>query len=309
MSRKNIPSQRQRWRRRLRRAFITAPTSVDTSILRDSLRRRGFDPYELDDVAGLGRGLGELLEHCVRDADLVVGFQGDTKEPDVFFALGYAFALKKRILLFVPPGAEVPFPEIPCLRTRPDNLEAVDFGLDLIVAVPNGRRPRRQKTHPTTKPLGALVDPLLDKIRAASQEPKPHSLTKLVLEALAACGIDAVAPSEPMEVSNGRAHFAIWADDFEPWIGNPVLVDVWSRLSSPAELEQALGQMLKNLEHTHMAWGLLLYCGPEFGSNVKATRHPKVFVFSVQRFVEALRDSSLGVFLSRMRKLRVHGRG
>src|SRR5262249_38982348 len=45
-----------------RRAFVSAPPGVDTSVLRDALLRRGIEPYELDEVGAEGRSVYELLE-------------------------------------------------------------------------------------------------------------------------------------------------------------------------------------------------------------------------------------------------------
>ena len=108
---------------------------------------------------------------------------------------------------------------------------------------------------------------------------------------------------------NGRADFAIWSDDFEPWVGNPLLIEVRSQLASPADLNRTLEQITSMLDKTHTAWGLLLYGIADFQPGAEITRHPRVFVISIDEFLRSLRDTALGEYLSRWRNLRVHGRG
>ncbi len=129
-----------------RRAFLSASTNIDTAPLKDTLRSRGFAPFELDEVAAEGRTIPELLEDCVKGADLMVAVVGGGSRENVLFELGYASALKTPILALVPPGEAMPISlaSIPYLRTGPNNREAIEFGLDTLLAVPPSSRPSRE---------------------------------------------------------------------------------------------------------------------------------------------------------------------
>ncbi len=292
-----------------RRAFIAAPAAVDTSVIRQALESRGIVPFEIDDLAMTGASIPEILEDCIKRADLVVAvISGGKAKENVLFELGFATAMKKRILALVPPDDDLPVSEIPYLRTAPDNREAIDFGLDQILNVPwqgwqAAREPARK-----TEPIGELADGLLAKLTEALKQPHEQELTEIVTEALSASKISSLSYSSIM-VEDGRADFAIWSDDFEPWVGNPLLIEIRSRLASLADLNRTLDQISKMLDKTHTAWGLLLYGVARFQPGAESTRHPRVLVMSIEELLRSLRDTGLGEFLGERRNLRVHGRG
>ncbi|MCI0461056.1 MAG: hypothetical protein L0Z62_29255 [Gemmataceae bacterium] len=290
-----------------RRAFIAAPASVDTSVLREALQRRGIVPYEMDEVDAPGLGLLDLLDDCVKKADLVVTVLGQGIKDNALVELGYALASKKRVLAIVPPGEDPPLPAVPYLRTLPTNREAIEFGLDRILSVPPGWRPAKKEPALRTKPLGSHADALLRQLHAATP-PREQDLEHVVQEALSASGITARNYSAEPTTEDGWADFAIWSDDFEPWVGNPLLIEVRAQLRGPTEREAALAQLTSLLDRTHTGWALLLHGGQEFGPQVEAAPHPRVFVLTIEQFLESLREQSLGELLRRMRNRRVHGK-
>jgi hypothetical protein len=294
-----------------RKAFLSAPPTVDTSVLRRAMEDRGIVPFELDEVVPGGRSIPELLEDCLKCADFVVAVVGGGKAKDNgVFELGFAMALKKRILAIVSPEADLPLSGILSLRTRPDNREAIEFGLDQIVKAPEPRRHSRRKVIRKTKPLGAVADKLLDRIRGSAEPLGDQDLEQILREVIQGSGIDsAYYASERMVTPIAGADMAIWSDDFEPWVGNPLPIKLKSHPRSRSELQNALGELTKILDNTHSEWGLLIYQGADFEPSEQDRGDPRVFVLTIERLLESLRDASLGDFLHRMRNLRVHGRG
>jgi hypothetical protein len=292
-------------------AFIAAPPLIDTTVIRDELSRRGIHPYQLDEVARAGQSLTEVLEESIRQADLVVAVVGNGDSEGVLLELGYALGSKKRTLVIVPPGEEPPMKSVPYLRTRPDNREAIDFGLTQLLAAPPPRQAGTGDLPPGTKPLGPVADDLLRRLEALGAYPDEQDLGELVHDALTAGGISVMYRSIPhVSAAEERADFAVWSDDFEPWIGNPLLIEVRTEVEGEGELDRALGSLAALLEKRGSTWGLLLYHVPDFGSKVKAMRcHPRTFVMTIQRFLTGLRDASLTELLKGMRDQRVRGRG
>jgi hypothetical protein len=293
-----------------RRAFISAPASVDTSVIRQALECRGFAPYEIDDRPEVGVSIPELLDDCLNRAELVVAVLGSGKaKENVLFEVGYAMALRKRILALVQPDEEPPLLEIPYLRVGADNREAIEFGLDQILNAPWPGRKKAADQVRKTKPIGDRADALLDKLTLALGHSDEQELSEIVMEALGASGIESLSYSAKSGAHNGRADFAIWSDDFEPWVRNPLVIEVRSRLDRAAELDEALALLTTMLEKTHTAWGLLLYGVADFPLGAKAARHPHVFVMSLEEFLRSLKDRSLAQSLIHLRNLRVHGKG
>jgi hypothetical protein len=151
-----------------RSAFIAASSAVDTSVIRHALESRGIAPYEIDELATAGVSIPELLRDCIMRADLVVAVIGGGKAKDnVLFELGFATALKKRILALVPPDEDLPVSEIPYLRTAPDNREAIDFGPDQILNAPWATwRPASEPAR-KSESIGELADVLLERFTIA----------------------------------------------------------------------------------------------------------------------------------------------
>jgi hypothetical protein len=289
-------------------ALIAAPPSVDTTVIREELSRRGIHGYQIDEVASAGRSLTDVLEESVRRADLVVAVLGNGGRDNVLLELGFALALKKRALVIVPPGEMPPVESVPYLRTRPDNREAIDFGLSQILAAPQPPRTAREAAAPSTKPLGQLTDDLLRRLDAAGAHPDVQELAQLIHDALTASGISVMNRSVPRSsAAAGWADFAVWSDDFEPWIGNPLLIEVRAGM---ADLDQALSSVSRLLEERGRgtAWGLLLCCCPEIGLNGKSVRESRIFVMPIRQFLTSLRDTSLGELVKELRNQRVHGR-
>jgi hypothetical protein len=252
--------------------------------------------------------LTELLDEAVRRADLVIVVLGNGNRERVLVELGFALALRKRVLALLLPGAELPVGPVPHLRTQPDNREAIGFGLTQLLAAPPFRRRRTDKALPNTKPLGPIADTLLRKHQAVAEHANEQELADLVQEALTASGIAVMDRSVPAaSAAERRTDFAVWSDDFEPWVGNPLLLEVRGRLARRHDLEEALNQMSAWLEKTGRSWGLLLYEGEE--AEGTGTRHPGVLALTVRRFLELLWGTSLGDLLREMRNRRVHGRG
>jgi len=269
-----------------RKAFLSAPPTVDTSVLRRAMEERGIVPFELDEVAAAGRSIPELLEDCLKRADFVVAVVGGGKAKDnVLFELGFDMALKKRILAIVSPEADLPLSGILSLRTLPDNREAVEFGLDQILKAPEPRRKGIRKT----KPLGPLADKLLDRIRASKEPLRQQDLEQILRAVIQGSGIDsAYYASERMVTPIAGADMAIWSDDFEPWVGNPLLIELKSHLRSRSELQTALGELTKILDNTHSEWGLLIYQGADFKPGEHALGDPRVFVLTIESLLYRL---------------------
>jgi hypothetical protein len=290
-------------------AFIAAPPATDTSVLREELDRRGIYAYELDEVASAGMSQTELIDESIRRADLVVVVLGGEGRENVLVELGFALALKKRVLALVPPDSELPVEPVPYLRTRPDNREAIAFGLTQLLAAPGPSRPGKNDALLKTKPLGPIADELLRKWQVAGAQPDEQKLEEIVHDALTASGI-AVMSRSLTRGSDSRADIAIWSDDFEPWVGNPFLIEVRTRIAGRGDLERVLGQISVLMEKTRTPWGLLLYCCEEDGATAMETpRHPRLFTLTIGQFLERLRETSLRNLLREMRNRRIHGKG
>src|SRR6185312_14998480 len=200
-----------------RKAFITAPYTTDTSLLRQALEDRGFVPFEIDELPSKGRSIPELLEDCLKDVDLVIAMTGsaDTDEQSVHrragfshdetqFHLGYAAALKKRILVLVPMNGSRLF-GLPNLFFDPHEAtrETIDQWIDIILKMPPKLSPRYTDDDiKLTFPLGLKADDFLAEIRGR-KELTVEDLKKIFRNVFEACGIDSMFTAPEM-ITPGR---------------------------------------------------------------------------------------------------------
>jgi hypothetical protein len=287
-------------------AFITAPVSVDVWGIRHILERRGIKTFTADELDLPGRPLSEILQEGMSRADIVVGVVGSgSSSANVFFELGFAQAMNKRMLVL---GAgDAPLSAwastgIPYVRAELTNPEAVDFAVAQILKVPH-----HGTTHETpvrrTRPLGEAADRLLSKLIGATGEKTAQVLEEVVVEAIRQCGIDTGSQSGRPD---SGVNLAVWSEDFEPWVNNPLLIQVKANIRSAPAWEEAVLNLLRTMGNTGIRWSLLIYLRSPL-EPAQAIRAPNILAISAEEFLRALRDMSFGELVRKLRNERVHG--
>jgi hypothetical protein len=287
-------------------AFITAPVSVDVWGVRQILERRGIKTFTADELDLPGRPLAEILQEGMRRADIVVGVLGSgTSSENVFFELGFAQAMNKRILVLGP--GEAPLSAwastgIPYVRADLTNPQAVDFAVAQILKVPQHANPPETPVR-RTRPLGEAADRLLARLTAATGETTEQVLEDVIVEAVRQCGIDTVSKSG---TRNGSVDLAVWSEDLEPWVNNPLLIEVKANIGSATAWEQAILNLLRMMGSTGVRWSLLIYLHSPMDPT-HTIRAPNILAISAEDFLRALQDMSFGELVRKLRNERVHG--
>src|SRR5438105_13911024 len=80
--------------------FISAPVNLDLGVLRALLHSKGIEtilPFELEIT---GANFREQIEKAIQKADFCIAVLTASKgSSNVFFELGYAWAMRKRVVL------------------------------------------------------------------------------------------------------------------------------------------------------------------------------------------------------------------
>src|SRR5712672_3614276 len=105
-----------------RSCFISAPIGTDLSPIRRVLAKlhvRVVLPFELPIT---GSSVAHQITKAIHNADFVIGVLGRTTSPNVFYELGFATALQKRLIVIAPQEAAVPLDvsEHFVVRTEPN---------------------------------------------------------------------------------------------------------------------------------------------------------------------------------------------
>ncbi len=189
-------------------------------------------PHDL----AVGTDWASEIQKQLSQADLVIGvLTSEWQSAWVLFELGQASALGRQIVLITPPKADpIPFAlhQFLVLRINLDNQEAIGFALDQLLSAPD--RPKRGSTPPSTPlvGLGTKADDLMASLERSLAASDWRSIEQVVADALRSSGADVVVTSPTRDVG---ADFAVWSDVLEPFVGNPLLVEVKAIIRGKAE--------------------------------------------------------------------------
>jgi hypothetical protein len=287
---------------------VSAPSGLKLESLRESLLAHGIRPLIPEDLTA-GTDWASEIQRQLQEADLVIGVLPSNRHaPAVMFELGQAWALGKRILLIASPKAEwLPFQlkRVLVLRVDVKNRQALDFALDQFLSAPADREPERMRVPFPRKALGPKADALVERLEQWRHVGDARTLETIVGDALRDAGTDVVVESPDYDRG---ADLAVWSDVLQPFVGNPLLVEVKSRVHDKASAKQAAEQLTVYLAKSGARWALLLYGdGPASTAALWASTPPNVIVLSVSELLDALRVRSFPELIRDLRNERVHG--
>jgi hypothetical protein len=290
-------------------AYISAPPCVDTSAVRKALESKGVQCFSPDQLDLPGQNLSQILREAMERADLIVAVVDPTVASNfVFYEVGFAQALSKPTIVLlmgdVPPSTWLSS-GIPYFRFDPDRPSGLDFGITQILKIPHHGARSALSPSKRTHPLGLRADELLAQLRAAGDKILELELEAIIEQAIRESGVTTLSKGEE---HNKYVNLAIWSNDLTPWVGNPLPIEIRVTLSSTAEVNAAVGQLVQSMAGGSILWGLLLYVRSEVDI-AKAATIPNILHMSAEHFLEALRDTSFGDLIRRLRNERVHGNG
>jgi hypothetical protein len=255
----------------------------------------------------VGADWASEIQREISRADLVIGVVPSARQaPWVLFELGQASALGRRIVLITSPKADpIPFSlhQFVTLRIDLNNLEAIGFALDQLMVAPEPAKERRTLSKSATG-LGPKADVLITQLERSLAAGSWAAVEQVVAEALRASGADVVATSAERDVG---ADFAVWSDVLEPFVGNPLLIEVKTKLTSKTAATHALRQLASYMGASGSRWALLLYGEGPQEQVEQARQHPNVLILSLRSLLEGLRTQSFPELIRDLRNRRVHG--
>jgi hypothetical protein len=283
--------------------FIAAPTGSNLDALLDALQTRKIDVVNSQLVLADFDLQAEIAAQ-IRDVDLVIGVLTRERRSEwSLFELGQAWALGKRILLFAPPSSK----HLPSnlrgfmtVRANLSNRDAIEFALDQLLAAPEStRKPARP---PKSKPpLGPAAERYQLEIRAMIASGNGLGLEELVADALRKAGVDILSTAGDRELG---ADLAIWSDALHAFVGNPLLVEIKSRLPGSRAVSDAAQRLAKHVAAAGGLWGLLLYgAGPEEPTSLP----PNIIALPIGSLLARLKNESFDDVVRDLRNRRAHG--
>jgi hypothetical protein len=226
--------------------------------------------------------------------------------PNVAFELGVAHGLGKRILIVADEAASPAVDMLgdPYIRTRPDNAQAIEFAMRQLLAAPPQVRKRPPETANQTHPIGRLADVLLAKLHG-DESLTEDRLAQLIHQAVAESGVTAAAGGK---TADAPAHFdlAVWSDDLEPWVHNPLIIELRTDVNSKKDVQTIVEQIRGSMERTRVSTALVLYRRASLPA-VEEMRASQILFMSVEEFLGSLRDTAFAEVIRRLRDRSLHG--
>jgi hypothetical protein len=286
--------------------YLTAPSGVSIATIAQLLQERMITLITADTLLTDNPNPLDQKAAAIA-ADLLIAIVGNYgTNRDIFFELGYAHALKKKILIIVPsdteelPGSLAGLPQV---MSAPEDAEAIGFALDQLLAAPkqnNYLRGVGTISHPITHDLAAQV---LAEIDTAVAE---DHLAALIATAIRASGISIVEESGISQLGRGR-DLGIWVDELDSAVGNPLLIEIKWHLRDRAAAMQARQQIEHYLHTTSTRTALLLYrSAPDELRDFVALSSAAVLFLPIHEFVTQLQTTGFVTLIRTLRNQVLH---
>jgi hypothetical protein len=307
--------------------FISAPSTVDLRVIHQVLAVHGYEALVPEQLEAAGRDWSEILKDHLRRAELVVGVLPAGAAENVCYEVGLAHGLGKRVLLVVAPERrDLPFDllSLVLVRTSPANRDALSFAIEQLAKAPPPRIRVGSSASLRSGPLGQDVSTWLQRLAELQEAPHPpegqarsgalHARRGFALEDLVGDLLREVAGLDVVAEARGRDRrwdFVVWSDRLEPFVGNPLAIEVKIRVPSSTEaLRRVTAGLTSSLRGSNTPYALLLYLdGPDPASEFWRSVPPSILPLRLDTLVEALRERSFEEIIRDLRNQRVHGLG
>jgi hypothetical protein len=179
------------------------------------------------------------------------------------------------------------------------------FALDQLLAAPAPNKKPTVSRGSDVHSLGERASDILREIRDATAARQGQKLEELVARAIRESGVDVIA--EARMPDRTYADLAIWSDALQPYVGNPLVIEIKMRVQRGEDASRALQQLSTAISSSGAAWGLLLYGeGPEDKSTWKSVP-PNILVMSLPTLIGQMSSRSFVDVIREQRNRRVHG--
>ena len=292
----------------MQKCFISAPAGVKLGKIKKVLSENGLDAVHLSEIPGAGLSIVEKVTDAISDAELFIAVLDQSKSNEnTLFELGLAYAQNKQILILAPPGVSIPtdISGLLYIQSGVDNVDALRFAIEQLLSAPK-RRKRPQKSQIiSSKPLGHKADNLLTELDEYSEHVSGYELVKIVTKLLEQSGISVIAPSK---LESRKVDLAIWVDELEAVLGNPILIEIKERIDSQEQVMKISNQILEYISKSNSRYALLIY---HEGLSQRIIQDSigsfNILCFQLRELIQQLQIRSFGEVVRTTRNIIVHG--
>ena len=277
-----------------RTCFISAPAEADTTILQNILNERGLSVLIEKGDVNSDLSLDKNLLNAIVSSDFFIGvLQTGADNSMVYYDIGVANGTGTRTLIFTsqsPKNSVKNFKGSLFMRVAMDNKEAMEFAIDQVIKAPEIEPEIEQTEKRKNKPIGKIATDLLTELDKPESTWGAHP-EDAVIHAIGSSGVNVLVRSKYWD---SGADMALWADELEGSVGNPLLIEVKQHISGSTSITRLANQLDSYLESSNAGWLLLLYLkGPEEDSDVWKQFPKSVIHMPVPKFLKHFEENNL----------------
>jgi hypothetical protein len=290
-----------------RSCFVIAPVGAPVSSLLEVLRKSRFEPFFISDFLTSRQKESSKVRAAFKSVDVVVAlFFTEYPLENVFFELGIAIGLARPTIVFAEPTVRLP-DAFGGIQIRRANLAEPN---QLVPEINRFLEPksRSQELLPIyDRPIRKISEPhprrerLLEALRglqvSQSARLSDASLQQELTNVFTNAGATVVQAPHHGTSRSFEIDLALWVDDIQKEIGNPVVVEVKSRLSQDL-LGAVKSRLAQSLGSVGATAGIIVHGGQSMQlPDHVAQSAPLIFVFSVDELATLLQEQTLANLL------------
>jgi len=260
------------------KCYISAPPTINTSVLRRVLEKLDVEAYDFYDFT-VGEQIHNVLKKKIKQADFAIIVISD-RNNNVFYEMGICEGMGKPLFVIVGKDNESPYFVQKYIYFKTD----LEFGKEDLLEIPLSRfvqdlRSKKTKTKRIPKESKSsslsqnLATHYLERIENLRTADNPREVEQLVQDLLSTLNLQ----SQPNQFGGGDqgVDFAIWDDSLALSIGNPLFIEVKYGALTLDQIRQAENQLGGYIAKTDVTAAVLLYLdkkGRRFRENYSLDR-------------------------------------
>jgi|GEM_PF-1687225 len=291
---------------RRKAVYVTAPRAIDTTPIRAVLEQKGFRTFSPDQLDATPQSISQAIREGMQQADLVIGVVGPGEDSGfIFYELGFAEALEKPALVLLAGNVSADrwmISGTPYLRFDLSNPSALQFGIEQFLKVPR-HGSKTSSAANRSKPIEGVADALLKRLREPGDRLPPQEFEAIIADAIRASQVTSVSRGSQ---DDKYVDMAVWSDDLQPWVGNPLPIEVRLRIKDSSDLNNCTMRLHRQMHEGDLSWGLLIYLRADLEMRT-VWMMPNILCIQAEQFIEQLRTTGFGEVVRTLRNAVVHG--
>jgi len=292
------------------RCFISAPFGRNVDVVIKALTEAGVQSVRVDEI-GLGESWVGGIQRNIEQSDFAcVVLANGCENSSMLFELGAAVGVGLPILLLVENNVRFPsdLRGLLYIRVSLDKPETVSTAVHgFLRSIRKGDPTREDTEHIPPKRISrsrALIE--LQSVKRAVGGNRARRFEEFVASLFQKANVQVAA--EPGSPDRG-VDLAIWLDEVERVLGNPILIELKLRRFSRTDWRDTAEQFRRVLLAANVRYGVLISAEPLPPEVPQVSPEiPTVMTFDIDELISLLAAGSFGKELIRRRNAAVHGR-